>query len=578
MSESIEGHVGGKALDELLAFIGEPDSHTKSGKANKKKVDKKDKKSVEASIGNEKKNKEPTNEKRKKDGSCSKKPAVMLTALDATKVEKIHDKIYTDENNQEVLSRNSATIVQNDVMYSRIILNGESGGRGPGSNGNLSVVSVGQEYNYSERNIDEAIARKGSELTQISSSLYGDDLDTDVDLSQCVFEEDFVRIKTPEPVEEEFKEVRRKKNKHAERSVAKVTLPAPTLSAGLPHHAASKAEVSNAAKSTLGRVPVSMAMVKPLPQADHSKVPPVPEQTKKLPDTRERAARPTTDQQYSWSESAFPSLSDRSSDVSKTKTRATATVQPFSYAAKVASIVSPPLPITPPQQDSDCPNSAESIPKSDALQPVNKNSQTHQSTTVVSVESDGPTIQSPDDSTGFSPLSTTNEAVKPPDPAANESLHRSKPTESRQVVEFLDGFYDSSSETKIQFGFGIAPSCETESSPKLQFGFLPAGLTINDNVEWSGATRQQGAAGAEASGQPTPASNLLHSILSLDAKQVKLSPPNVGQFDLRNTVRMLRKGEVRVMSYVIPAGGFTIKFNQPYLLYSRMGVHLLMFK
>ena len=253
--QEVEGYVGNtKNIDELLEFLGEDNS--KSADSGKKKKDKKDKKKTDnaAAVSSEKKKDRAGNdvsgENKKKDNTSSKKRESNSKKKDS---KKRFAKPDMSDSAAGLESSNTSAIIQtsNSRLVSRIILNGgniTSASSESSEPTELKSLIESEDINnskYSERSIDEAIAQSERQKAAMAaaasdvviesppeSQVVPDDnldmtaeaevgsINQTIDVTYSIHlpdhywvEEDFVRIKTPEPVEEDFKEVTHKKKR-----------------------------------------------------------------------------------------------------------------------------------------------------------------------------------------------------------------------------------------------------------------------------------------------------------------------------------------------------------------------------
>jgi len=213
LAEDIEGNVGDKDIDELLAYLGEENT---SPDKSKKKKDKKMKKRDHSNSEKASKTAGTSNLilGKKKESQSSK------TKQSGVQQDHVETRVPTS-------SAALSSIIQttsDDGVTSRIILNG----------------------NFEERNIDEEIVKtlnkqsvkdfpQNSQSEQVEPAIYrvnGDaeelspiepefktvnqtiDVTYDIELISDFVEEEFIRVETPEPVEEEFRVVHKKKKGH----------------------------------------------------------------------------------------------------------------------------------------------------------------------------------------------------------------------------------------------------------------------------------------------------------------------------------------------------------------------------
>lgn len=396
----MEGYVGDtKNLDELLEFLGEQ-TNDKSKDGGKKKKDKKDKRKPDSAPNTDKKktNEASANVDKKKDSVAdsatgSRKDDVALRKKDPkAKHQKRNnlDKQSAGETKHD--SNSSAAIIQttaNNRHLSRIILNGgNTASCISDSSKTTETKSPGEAdltEGFSERNIDEAIEKSLLEAKLEADNAKGvnhiDALVTDTELSSIsqaidvsgttidsdfFVEEYFERIKTPEPVEEEFKEVKHKKKKghvikhhhHSQQSVPEIN----SSQASTDHHmkpaVSEKADSDSPTVASTGK-PVSSvkSVTRPKITADHKPSPssqsyvraasPVRKVTSPQDNVKDyskaassaasvsKKSQPmVTEPKYDLSESSFPTLLSGGKGGSKAKI---AVVPPVSsWANKVA--------------------------------------------------------------------------------------------------------------------------------------------------------------------------------------------------------------------------------------------------
>lgn len=274
--QEVEGYVGNKQIDELLEFLGEETTDASKSESSKKKKDRKEKKKTETAAPNTERKRDKSNvdvsiDNRKRDNSMGSKRRESNSKKKENKKRTV--KAGGDVTDNQVVTSSdtnsaAAAIIHttNNRLVSRIILNG----------GNITSCSSesseatehkslepdsddlhsGAAVQFSERNIDEAIAKsqqqqsgvstaesrlltqvESEETTTCDSSAAGSECKTaeaitaeaaavssinqqTIDVTYSIHlpdhywvEEDFVRVKTPEPAEEEFKQVIHRKKK-----------------------------------------------------------------------------------------------------------------------------------------------------------------------------------------------------------------------------------------------------------------------------------------------------------------------------------------------------------------------------
>ena len=336
---------GRMEIDDILAYLGEDNANSSEG--GNKKRDKRDNKK-DASSADKKKEKDNSftisNINKKKDNQSTNRKKQSKQA----NVPISSSNIQFNSSNSEIIQ----TTTSNNGQISRIILNGSDEG--------LEL----SDKPYSERDIDKAIEESKAKVEALKTShdcatvapsfgaieetatLINDSQPEKEQTSQTInvsfninlneeplfVEEEFVRIKTPEPVEEEFREVVHKKKKNKQSVTDKENT----------NSTVSHQPVSNL--SSTNKLPIKIT-AKPKPAVDHkpnavsnmrSSSPP-----RKMSEVVKEKPSSTDGTQYDFSEKAFPLLSgDHKPQV--------ATVTPYSssWAAKVASSSGPEVQMT----------------------------------------------------------------------------------------------------------------------------------------------------------------------------------------------------------------------------------------
>ncbi|KAF6018499.1 hypothetical protein EB796_023174 [Bugula neritina] len=213
LAKDIEGNVGNKDIDELLAYLGEENT---SPDKSKKKKDKKMKKRDHSNSEKASKTAGTSNLilGKKKESQSSK------TKQSGVQQDHVETRVPTS-------SAALSSIIQttsDDGVTSRIILNGNFEERNIDEEIvktlNKQSVKDFPQNSQSER-VEPAISRVNGDAEELSpiepefkTVNQTIDVTYDIELISDFVEEEFIRVETPEPVEEEFRVVHKKKKGH----------------------------------------------------------------------------------------------------------------------------------------------------------------------------------------------------------------------------------------------------------------------------------------------------------------------------------------------------------------------------
>lgn len=428
------------------------------------------------------------------------------------------------------------------------------------------------EGSYSERNIDEEIEKREQEQRDFEyAQMLASQTSSSIVSSQ---NEESTTTTTQAGAETEFKVVQKKKKGHKEKTAAVSVLTAAGQQAdkqAATSQNLNKSRSSKPSNSEMVRnatVPTAPKLTDVQSNIENKKSEASESASEKLHTTQATSSsssdgvKTNKTSQYDLSEFSFPSLS---SNVSKVK--ATATVAPFSYAAKAKSSAKPVVEVSPLEHTQDAVQSLASaayydkelqhntpstntltqiksevtnnnsndytstIPQSDGANPTGSVNNTHELFTQTPV-----TVM---DNTMASSVKTT---VSMPKTNPKDSVQfKNQLTKQSRPVEFV-GFYDRPN-LDIKFGFdNEEPDGSVDESDNLNQ--LTNQITPSAEQSLCNTANQEMISEDRQSDDTYKVVNLLEYILNLPSEEYFTQPREYnGSFNLERTVNLLRKGK-----------------------------------